>query len=405
MPRSVSGHAGANEKFASHLDAGPNAQGERNGMRMVLLHTRGPPCCNRIPTRAPLAATETERRDPSVRSPNPFSHPPLDPSTHSMKSIIFPERGGAILQETSASIPDPGPGKITVKSVGCGICQVELKKFKGLLDTSFPARFLGHESVGFVHRVGRAVSGLQEGDFVTTLWAPGFDEYFSVRADWAVKLDEPKPKDASLWISEPAACALNGFISAEIKPGDRVLLLGAGYMGLLLTQIGQRSPRSEFVVCDRVPGKLRHALQLGATSVIDGNDLDVAEAAASRPFDIVIEATGAANMIQKSVACCRVGGRVVVFADHRHHRDERVDWPPFVEKAVTLAVSNPGSHPDFPSIWRKSVSLMQAGLIDQSSLISHKWPVAQCAEAMQAAAHPDENYIKGYFSWMENSTL
>ncbi len=278
------------------------------------------------------AASEAER--PFFRS-----------SSH-LKSIIFPEKEVAVLTETCASLPDPAPGEVTVKTVGCGICQVEIKKFQGLLDTAFPALSLGHESVGYVDKVGRDVRDLREGDFVTTLWAPGFDERFNVRADWAVKLDEPAAGKACHWISEPAACALNGFISAEIKPGDRVCLLGAGYMGQLLTQIGQRSARAEFVVCDRVPGKLQHALKLGATSVIDANHTDVAEAAASRPFDVVIEATGAAHMIQKSVECCRVGGRVVVFADHRHHRNETVDWAPFVEKAVTLAVSNPGSHLD-----------------------------------------------------------
>ncbi len=316
-----------------------------------------------------------------------------------MKSIIFPEKEVAILLETSAKLPDPAPGEVTVKTVGCGICQVEIKTFKGLLDPAFPAHSLGHESVGFVDKVGSDVRDLHEGDFVTTLWAPGFNEQFNVRADWAVKLGEPDPENACHWISEPAACALNGFISADIKPGDRVCLLGAGYMGLLLTQIGQRSARSEFVVCDRVPGKLQHAMALGATSVIDANHTDVAEAAASRPFDLVIEATGAANMIQKSVECCRVGGRVVVFADHRHHRNETVDWAPFVEKAVTLAVSNPGSHPDFPAVWRQSVSLMKSGFFDQTSLISHRWNVEQCGEAMRDAAHPGEDYIKGYFSW------
>jgi threonine dehydrogenase-like Zn-dependent dehydrogenase len=76
-----------------------------------------------------------------------------------------------------------------------------------------------------------------------------------------------------------------------------------------------------------------------------------------------------------------------------------VDWAPFIEKASNIRISNPGSHPDFPSVWRKAVALMQAGYVDQTKLISHTWSAERGAEAMQASAHPNADYIKGYLSW------
>ncbi len=318
-----------------------------------------------------------------------------------MKRIIFPQKEHAELEETGSPLPEPEAHEVTVQSIGCGICQVEIKSYKGQLGGSFPETRLGHESIGRVTKIGRDVKRLKEGEFVTTLWAPGFQEFFNVREDWAIAVPEPQPGQESSWISEPASCALNGLISADVQPGERVLLLGAGYMGLLLTQIFTRTPCAEFVVCDRIESKLEHALKLGATSVINGAKMDVfEEATRSGGFDVVIEATGAANMIARSILASKHGGRVIVFADHRHHRSEEMDWEPFIAKGVSLLPANPSSHPDFPEVWRKSVALLKAGIFDQRTLITHQWPVEECREAMATSANPPEDYIKGYFSWI-----
>lgn len=109
--------------------------------------------------------------------------------TKAMKRIEFPSKESAVLVDNA---PEPGPpktGEITVETDGCGICQQEIKQYKGLLGQAFPVTRLGHESVGRVVAVGEVVEALAEGDFVTTLWAPGFCERFNVQADWAMALD------------------------------------------------------------------------------------------------------------------------------------------------------------------------------------------------------------------------
>ncbi|MEM6820814.1 MAG: zinc-binding dehydrogenase [Verrucomicrobiota bacterium] len=317
-----------------------------------------------------------------------------------MKEIVFPEKSQATLQTAPSDLPELQSNEVTIQTVGCGICQVEIKSYRGLLDESYPKQRLGHESVGHVTRVGSNVTAFKEGDFVTTLWAPGFQEYFNVRSDWAVALDPLCALSGEKWISEPAACALNGLISANPQPADRILLLGSGYMGLLLTQIFRRSPCAEFVVSDYVEHKLELAKSLGATHTHNPSKQALSDhIAESGPYDIVIEATGAAGMISQAVNCCRMGGKVVVFADHRHHNQETVNWAPYMGKAPQILICNPGSHSDFPGIWRKSVELLKAGVFDQSNLITHKWPTTRCAEGMTVTAKPPEGFIKGYFYW------
>lgn len=311
-----------------------------------------------------------------------------------MRRIIYPSKECAVLDDDGSPVPDPNPNEVIVRSAGCGICQEEIKKFLGKLGGPFPAERLGHESVGTVVKVGSEVKALREGDFVTTLWSPGFAEYFSVRQEWAIVVQKPEQEHAAEWISEPPACALNGLVSSNPQQGDRVLLIGAGYMGLLLTQVFKSSPCAEFVVTDLVDAKLEHAMQLGATGVVPAIELGSAG-----EFDIVIEATGGPRMIQRAVNLTRTGGKTVVFADHRHHHDEVMDWEPFISKGISLLAANPMSHADFPSVWRESVGMLVNGTFDQSSLISHQWKAEDCQLALETSASAGSNYIKGYLSW------
>ncbi|MEX0321491.1 MAG: zinc-binding dehydrogenase [Puniceicoccaceae bacterium] len=312
-----------------------------------------------------------------------------------MRRIIYPSKEQAVLEDDGCPVPDPGPNEVIVQSSGCGICQEEIKKFLGTLGGDFPVNRLGHESVGTVVKVGSDVLTLKEGDFVTTLWSPGFAEYFVVREGWAVVIDKPERGNEALWISEPSACALNGLVRAEPGEDDRVLLIGAGYMGLLLTQVFKDSACAEFLVTDLVDSKLEHSLKLGATGVIPAAELQSAG-----EFNIVIEAAGGPNMIEQAIDLTCPGGKTIVFADHRHHQNEQMNWDPFISKGIALLAANPMSHPDFPIVWKDSVELLKDGTFDQSTLISHQWPVEDCQEALEYSSSPDSNYIKGYFSWI-----
>ena len=314
-----------------------------------------------------------------------------------MKSrmVFFPAQGQAALGEIE--IPAPARGELLVHNLGCGVCQAEIKEFLGLFGHPYPLTRLGHEGIGRVVGMGPEVAGFREGDLVTTLWHPAFQEYNVVRADWAYVLPESAARDPAVWISEPAACALNGALAAAVEPGQRVLLLGAGYMGLLLVQCLRRAPLGELVVADLEPSRLQRATELGATAVVHGADLPACVKERGG-FDVVIEATGAANMIAHAADYLALRGRLVVFADHAHHT-ETVPWARFGAQCLTVVFANPMLHRDFPENWRAAVRLMLDGKIDQSRLITHRLPAAQCQELMGIAASRRPEYVKGYLSW------
>lgn len=325
-----------------------------------------------------------------------------------MKSrmVFFPERGKAEMGEIE--VPEPGAGEILVKNAGCGVCQWENKIFLGTnaaylaamkAEADFPVTRLGHEGVGRVVAVGPGVTDFNAGDLVATLYGAAFWEYNSLPATMACKLPEMPDDQLRYYISEPAACALNGAAAAAITPGQRVLLLGSGYMGLLLVQLLRQTLAGEVVVADMEANKLALARSLGATTTVNVRETDLAALSEETGrFDVVIEATGAADMIAHAASYCRVRGRLLVFADHHNHT-ETVPWYNFMQDCLTVLFTNPSFSPDFLSTWRIAAAMLVAGRISQRQLITHSLPAEQCQQLMEIAISHSPEYIKGYLSW------
>src|SRR5262249_510 len=140
----------------------------------------------------------------------------------------------------------------------------EVSLFTGAEPTEFP-REVGHEGIGVVEKVGKSVRRLKEGDLVTC----GKWRTVQNAPAWSARLIPHPPPDHSTFLVEPANSVVVAVRSYDIGPGGRVLVLGAGYMGLLNGQLLGRCPLAELVVADVKPRNLELARQFGATEVIN----------------------------------------------------------------------------------------------------------------------------------------
>ena len=210
--------------------------------------------------------------------------------------------------------PEPGARELVVAPAASGICGTDLHIVKG----EFPqARFPVvpcHEFAGTVVAVGRDVTDFREGDLVTCdpnvpcqacRWClagrpnlcinlsvigvtrPGAaaDEVaVPARCTWRL----PDGVSASLGaIVEPLACACNAIARAGPLGGKRVLVMGSGIMGLLITILAGRERPSEVWVSDPATQKHPMAIEAGATRVVAPDALE------GELFDVVFEASGA----------------------------------------------------------------------------------------------------------------
>lgn len=233
---------------------------------------------------------------------------------------------------TVETVPDPTPqaGEVVVKVGRCGICGSDLHMTEDSAFGMAAGTVLGHEFAGEVVALGKDADGLSIGDFVSVIplqscghcascragevaWCNhfrlrggGYAEYALTRPNQCVRL----PKSASLAdgaIVEPLAVALHGVNMSGLKASYRVLILGAGPIGLAVAFWARRAGASAVVVQDIVAFHQDRALAMGATHFSTD-----AAAPECQNADIVFECVGLPGLIAQAVGQVRKRGTILL---------------------------------------------------------------------------------------------
>jgi threonine dehydrogenase-like Zn-dependent dehydrogenase len=313
------------------------------------------------------------------------------------QEIVFPAKRTAEIREVP--VEDPGPGEVQVRTLANGICMMEVSLFTGAEPTEFPRR-VGHEGIGVVERIGPGVKDVTEGDLVTCFqWRTVQNQ-----SPWATHRLPRRPQDPATWLVEPANCVVTAVRSYDIVPGDRVFVLGAGYMGLLNVQLLGHCPLAELVVADMKPKNLELARRFGATEVIDvsspeGRDR-VADLEKQSPFDLVVEVAGGPATVDPASRMVRTGGKLAIFA--WHHEPRSVDLGLWHMRGIRVMNCAPGIGTDRNErSWERAIRLLDRGVFDMAPLVTHRHPAADVQAAMELAAERPEGYIKGVLDFSD----
>lgn len=233
--------------------------------------------------------------------------------------------------------PVPEPGGVVVKVARCGICGSDLHMAEDEAFGACPGDVFGHEFSGEVVAVGNDTERVRIGDRVAVVplsscghcescmagepaWCSrmrlqggGYAEYAAIHERQCVVL----PETASLAdgaIVEPLAVALHGVTLSGLRQGDRVLILGAGPIGLAVAYWARRFGAGKVVVQDITRLQAERAFSMGAHEFV--SDVEDPVAAADRALagkaDIVFECVGVPGLIAQSVEHARVKGRIVI---------------------------------------------------------------------------------------------
>jgi L-iditol 2-dehydrogenase len=243
--------------------------------------------------------------------------------------------------------PEPGPGEVRVRVGAVGLCGSDLHNYSegGVGDT--PAQYpmvLGHEPAGFVDRLGLGVSGWAPGDravlepalycyhceycmsgrhnicenirFLSTGADPGFlRDYVILPAANLLALPGHLGMAEGALV-EPLAVALHSLEFAAIRPGDTVVVLGAGPIGLLTVALLKIAGAGRIWSVDPVSDRRALASQVGATAAVDPASADpVAEILRDtrrRGVDVAIDCATRGLSTEHALLAVRNGGRVVI---------------------------------------------------------------------------------------------
>jgi 2-desacetyl-2-hydroxyethyl bacteriochlorophyllide A dehydrogenase len=255
-----------------------------------------------------------------------------------MRAAVFKGVGLPLSIETRAD-PTPGEGEIVLEVGRCGICGTDLSMTDGSGQTFEIDSIIGHEFAGKVVALGRGVRGLKVDEHVAAMpftgcgqcascltgrpnfcvrfrgMAGGFAEYVCASERVAIRL----PASLSLEdgaLVEPLAVSLHGLALAQMAPGARVLVIGAGPIGLGAAFWARRLGANRVVVTANSRRSEELAMTLGANAFVHpdtpGELAQTAAAALGGMPDLVIEAVGKKSLIAQAIDCVRPAGTVVV---------------------------------------------------------------------------------------------
>ena len=335
------------------------------------------------------------------------------------------------------SIPKIGPGEVLVRIDTCGVCGTDLKKIHS--DSHPGPRVFGHEMAGTIAEsnaphfaVGERVMAFHHIPCGTCFYCRkqtfaqcetykkvgttagfiaaggGFSEYIQVK-DWIVggptksagliRIPDDIPFEQAAFI-EPVNTCYKAVRALRLEPDDTVLVIGQGSIGIILAALAQRTGAT-VLTSDLYLERHQIAAQFGLThpiapsgpaahSVVIAAAKDATE---GRGVDVALVAVGADSLIQQAMDSIRPGGRVMLFASTQH------GTAPFDPAAVCMEEKTlMGSYSASVAVQQDGIELVfrgyRDGTLDLTKLISHRFPLAECAEAIRLASNPTASSMK-----------
>ncbi len=327
-----------------------------------------------------------------------------------MKALCYQGPGDIRYQ----SAPDPvlqDERDVIVRVHACSICGSDLHIFHGLGFSRDQGYCVGHEAVGEVVEVGRAVRQLRTGDRVMLSGAAGCGacpacvtgdvsrcrtqplqvyglghalqgcQAEGVRvpvADFnAARIPDGVDLDQALMLTDALPTAWFGCVNADIGPGRRVAVVGLGPIGLAAVECAFVMGAAQVFAIDPLPDRRAHARALEAVPLAPEQARhEVREATRGAMLDCVVEAVGIEATLHQALRLAAIGGTVSVIGAPR---SPKFEFPIALamERSLTfrIGVCSPARW------WPTLVPLVQQGRLRAERCITHRLPLDQGAEA------------------------
>ena len=313
-------------------------------------------------------------------------------------------------------VPPVGPGEVLIKVMASGICGSDVMEWYRIKKAPL---VLGHEITGVIEKTGVGVKKYKVGDRVfaahhvpcntckyclngqhtvcetlhTTNFNPGgFAEYILVpqlNVDRGMLILPEEVSFIEGTFIEPLACVLRGQRMAEMKPGQTVMILGAGLSGMLHLLAARTVGATRVIVTDINQQRLETAKSLGSDLVISSKEDVVAglkKINAQKLADVVIVCTGAMSAFQQALQCVDRAGTLLFFAPTEPGVTLPVPVNDFWRQSIKILHSY-GSSPLDAAI---ALELLRAKMIPVQKMITHTLSMSETPLGFKLAAEAKE---------------
>ncbi len=294
-------------------------------------------------------------------------------------------------------LPEPGKGEVRIKLEGSGVCASNIPVWEGRDWFDYPVSpgEPGHEGWGIVDAVGAGVKDLKEGDRVTALTYKAYATHDTAREESVVKL--PETLTGKPFPGEPLGCAMNIFERSEIQKGQKVAIVGSGFLGTLLVQLA-KSAGAEVIAVSRRQFSLETAKRAGADHLVQMDDHykiieKVKELTNNNFCERVIECTGKEWPLNLSIELTGTRGKLIVAGFHqdgmRSVNVQMLNW-----RGIDMISAHERDPQQYIKGIRAAIKAVEEGKMDPYPLFTHKFSLEEMEQAYQHLTERPDGFIK-----------
>jgi len=326
-----------------------------------------------------------------------------------MKAVIY-HGGGAPLSVESVPDPAPAAGEVIIRVAGCGVCHTDLHYIDhGTPTFKPPPLILGHEVSGTIAAIGDGVTGFSEGDAVLCAAVlscgrceacrngreniceqgvmlgnhidGGYAEYLAVPAKDVFQLPPEIPLVEGAIIADAVTTPFHAVVNrGRVRPGDHVVVIGCGGVGLNVVQIAA-ALGARVIAVDLSDDKLAWADRLGAAETLNPSaeprlDKAVRKRTGGAGAHVAFEVVGRPETQESALGCLRTGGRLVLVGYSPHEMKLNSGRVMFREMEITGSL---GCRPvDYPRV----IEMVRQGRIRLAELVTHRFGLDSIEQAL-----------------------
>jgi alcohol dehydrogenase/L-iditol 2-dehydrogenase len=334
-----------------------------------------------------------------------------------MQALVNYARKPLAVELRELKVPTIDDRDVLLQVGAVSVCGSDLHQWRA--SHSWPVNYpcvLGHEFAGTVAQIGSAVTHFKEGDRVVSETAAVIDEVSPLSRAGLYNLDPARrgfgygvdgamteyvrvperclhrlPADLvfeKAALTEPCCVAYNAVcVNGRVRPGDTVLVLGPGPIGLLCAKMAKLSGAGKVIVSGLPADKqrLEVARKMGADLTLESGVLEhIAASGDGLGVDVAIDSSGVSVTLQMALQAVRPAGQIIKVGWGPQPMQFSLD--PLVQKNVTLSGSFSHNWP----IWERVISMIASGQIDLEPVISRVAPLEvwhECFEKMEAGEY------------------
>jgi L-iditol 2-dehydrogenase len=330
-----------------------------------------------------------------------------------MRAAVLRGPGDVVIEDRP--VPRAGPGEVVVRIRSVGVCGSDTHYYEHGRIGSFVVEeplVLGHEAAGEVAEVGPGVTRLAVGQrvsvepgvpdmscpqclagrynlcpnmrfFATPPIDGAFAEYVVVHEAFAHPVPDSIGDDAAALL-EPLSVGVWACMKGHVTAGSRVLVTGAGPIGLVAVQTALAFGATEVIVSDVNPARLALAGELGATETVDARETSVADL--DRAPEVLLECSGHPPAISEAIRALDRAGRAVLVG----MGGDEVPLPLSVVQERELELTGTFR---YANTWPTAIALVASGRIDLDRLVTGTYRLDQAEEALTAGRR-DQQTVK-----------